>query len=329
MSLPLQTTQAPGQTDLDLAAARSGSVLALLGHLGVLQFSGEDAETFLQGQLSCDVAEVGLRSASYGAYCSPKGRMLANFLLWREEAGFHLALSRDIAPSVHKHLSKFVMRAKVKVSDASDTIVMAGAAGPKAGRALQEVFSDFPKQPNEVSRQPGIGTVISLKDGRFLLALTPSSAGALRQRLANSLVPVKASAWRWLDIRNGVPLVSAATQDQLVPQMANFELLGGVSFQKGCYTGQEVVARMQHLGKLKRRMFLANVSAEAKAGDPLYSEDLGDQASGTIVNAEASPDGGYDLLAAVPTSSREGSTVHLKSLGGPALRFLALPYAIP
>src|SRR5258706_11404292 len=158
MSVPLQIAEGPGRADPDRAAARSGSILALLGHLGVLQFSGEDAETFLQGQLSCDVAGVGLRSGSYGAYFSPKGRMLANFLLWREEAGFHMALSRGIAPSVHKQLSKFVMRAKVKGSEASDTIVMAGAAGPKARPALQEVFSDFPKQPNEVSRQPGIGT---------------------------------------------------------------------------------------------------------------------------------------------------------------------------
>src|SRR5882672_12152696 len=208
MSLPLHHTEPAGTADADLRAARSESVLALLGHLGVLQFSGEDAEAFLQGQLSCDVAAVGLRSGAYGAYCSPKGRMLANFLLWREDAGFHMALSRDIAPSVHKHLSKFVMRARVKVSDASDTIVMAGAAGPRAGRALQEVFSDLPRQPNEVSRQPGIGTVINLKDGRFLLALTPSSAVALRQQLADALVPVAAHAWRWLDIRNGVPLVS-------------------------------------------------------------------------------------------------------------------------
>src|SRR6266436_3365431 len=328
MSVPLQIAEATGRADLDRAAARSGSVLSLLGHLGILQFSGEDAETFLQGQLSCDVASVSLRSGTYGAYCSPKGRMLANFLLWREEAGFFMALSRDIVPAVHKQLSKFVMRAKVKVSDASDTIVMAGAAGPKAARALQAVFSDFPRQPNEVSRQPGIGTVINLQDGRFLLALAPPSAVVLRQRLANSLVPVKAGAWRWLDIRNGVPLVSAATQDQLVPQMANFELLGGVSFHKGCYTGQEVVARMQHLGKLKRRMFLANVAAQAKAGDPLYSEDLGDQAGGIVVNAEASPDGGHDLLAAVQTASREGSIVHLKALGGPVLRFLPLPYTL-
>jgi len=328
MSMPFQIAEATGQADPDLVAARSGSVLALLGHLGVLHFSGEDAETFLQGQLTCDVAEVGLRSSAYGAYCSPKGRMLANFLLWREEAGFHMALSRDIAPSIQKHISKFVLRAKVKVSDASDTIVIAGAAGPKADQALSDVFPDLPKEPNEASRRPETGTVVKLKDGRYLLVLMPSSAIALRQHLADVLVPVAAHAWRWLDIRNGVPLVTAATQDQLVPQMANFELLGGVSFNKGCYTGQEVVARMQHLGKLKRRMFLANVAAQAKAGDPLYSEDLGDQTGGIVVNAEASPDGGYDLLAVVQTASREASTVHLKSLGGPVLRFLPLPYAL-
>src|SRR5712691_7458516 len=185
MSLPLHHTEPEGTSDPDLAAARSGSVLALLGHLGVLQFSGEDAGAFLQGQLSCDVAAVGLRSSAYGAYCSPQGRMLANFLLWREEAGFTMALSRDIALSVQKHISKFVLRAKVKVSDASDTIVIAGAAGPKADQALSDVFPDLPKEPNEASRQPDTGTVIKLKDGRYLLVLMPASAAALRQRLAN------------------------------------------------------------------------------------------------------------------------------------------------
>ena len=328
MNLPLHHTQPAGAADADLRAARSGSVFAPLGHLGELQYSGEDAESFLQGQLSCDVAAVGLRSSAYGAYCSPKGRMLANFLLWREEAGFHMALSRDLSPSIRARISKFVLRANVKISDASDAIALAGAAGPKADPALREVFPDLPEEPNQVSRRSDTGTVIRVKDGRYFLAFTPSNAAALRRRLANALVPVGAHAWRWLDIRNGVPRVTAATQDQLVPQMANFELLGGVSFSKGCYTGQEVVARMQHLGKLRRRMFLANVAAQAAAGDPLYSEDLGDQASGIVVNAEASPDGGHDLLAAVQSASREGSIVHLRSLGGPVLRFLPLPYAV-
>src|SRR3989475_12558237 len=124
MSLPLHHAQPAGTADADLAAARSGSVLALLGNLGVLQFSGEDAESFLQGQLSCDVAAVGLRSSAYGAYCSPKGRMLANFLLWREDAGLHMVLSRDLTPSIHARISKFVLRAKVKISDASDAIAL-------------------------------------------------------------------------------------------------------------------------------------------------------------------------------------------------------------
>lgn len=328
MSLLLHHIEPEGAADPDLAAARSGSVFAPLDHLGVLQFSGEDAESFLQGQLSCDVANLGLRSSTYGAYCSPKGRMLANFLLWREETGFFMALSRDIVQAVQKNISRFVLRSKAKVSDASNDVVLAGAAGPQADGALRGVFSDFPGKPGEVSRQPDVGAVIRLNDGRFVLALAPSSASALRQRLAGSLKPVDARAWRWLDIRSGLPWVTAATQDKLLPQMANVELLGGVNFDKGCYTGQEVVARAQHLGRVKRRMFLANVAAAAASGDELYSEDLGDQASGTVVNSEASPDGGHDLLAVVQAASRDTSTVHLKSPGGPVLRFLPLPYVV-
>src|SRR5260221_5815989 len=105
MSVPLQIAEAPGRADPDRAAARSGSVIALLGLLGVLQFSGEDAETFLQGQLSCDVAGVGFRSSAYGAYCSPKSRMLPNFLLWPEQAGFPYALAADAYASVPRPLS--------------------------------------------------------------------------------------------------------------------------------------------------------------------------------------------------------------------------------
>jgi folate-binding protein YgfZ len=294
--------------------------VALLDHLGTLRFSGDDAGTFLQGQLSCDLARVNLRSSSYGAYCTPKGRMLANFLLWCDEDGFSLALSRDIAPSVHKQISKYVLRSKVNVSDASGTVVLAGAAGEQAERSFAGMFPELPAKPNETRSAPGIGTAIRLKDGRLFLALTTSIDD--RAGLADARI------WRWLDIRGGLPLVTAATQDQFIPQMANLELIGGVSFEKGCYTGQEVVARAQHLGSVKRRMFLANVPVAAQAGDALYSDDLGEQASGMVVNAEASPDGGYDLLAVVQAASRERSTVHLGAPDGAILRFLPLPYAV-
>ncbi|MGB5080870.1 MAG: folate-binding protein YgfZ [Burkholderiales bacterium] len=328
MSLPPPPAATEDKPGPDLVAARSGSIVAPLDHLGVLRFSGEDAREFLQGQLSCDVTAMGPKSATYGAYCTPKGRMLASFLLWREETDFLMALSRDIAPAIQRQLSKFVLRSRVKVFDVSDATALTGAAGPQAERALGAVLPEAPKQANEVSRQPGPATAIRLADGRFVLATSSPGVAALRQKLAGLLESADARAWRWLDIRNGVPRISAATQDELVPQMANLEILGGVSFDKGCYTGQEVVARTQHLGKLKRRMFLANVPAHAEAGDKLYSEDLGDQAGGMVVNAEVSPDGGWDLLAVVQTASREASTVHLKSLDGPALRFLPLPYTL-
>ena len=324
----LDTTDSPAAGDVDLSAARSGSIVSSLDHLGVLQFGGEDAEAFLQGQLTCDVKKVGPRSGAYGAYCSPRGRMLASFLLWREEAGFCMALSRDIAAAVQGTISRFVLRAKVKIWDASGSVALVGAAGPKAEGALHGVFPEPPGMPLEVSRRSGTGTCIRLGDARFILTAAPATASELLQRLGSTLRLTDPRAWRWLDIRNGLPRITAATQDRLVPQMANLELIGGVSFDKGCYAGQEVVARTQHLGKVKRRMFLANVAAPAAAGDDLYSEDLGDQVSGVVVNAEISPDGGYDMLAVVPSSSRESSPVHLKSLAGPALRFLPLPYPI-
>jgi folate-binding protein YgfZ len=322
----LYATESPAA--VDLTAARSGSIIASLDHLAVLQFGGEDAEAFLQGQLTCDVHKIGTQSSTYGAYCSPKGRMLASFLLWREEAGFCMALTRDIAASVTKTISRFVLRAKVRIWDASGSIALLGAAGPQAENALRSLAPELPGRPHEVSRFSGKGTVIRLRDGRFVLAAAPAIAPELRQRLGGALHVTGARAWRWLDIRNGVPWITAATQDRLVPQMANFELIGGVSFDKGCYAGQEIVARAQHLGKVKRRMFLANATAPAAAGDDLFSEDLGDQASGTVVNAEASPDGGYDMLAVVQSSSQEVSPVHLRSLDGPALRFLPLPYTV-
>ena len=328
MSLPLPDAAIGTNPDPDLAAARSGSVFASLTHLGVLRFSGEDAEPFLQGQLTCDVTNIGSSRSTYGAYCSPKGRMLANFLLWREDAGFFMVLSRDIVAAVHKRISMFVLRSKVQVSDASESVVLHGTAGPGADGSLRDVFGDFRVEPGGISRKDGIGTAIRLADGRFMLASTVSNASALRQRLAGLLTPVGPRAWRWLDIRSGVPLVTVATQDRLVPQMANLEILGGVSFDKGCYTGQEIVARAQHLGKVKRRLFLANVAADASPGDDLFSEDLGDQASGLVVNAQSSPYGGCDLLAAVQIESRERSIVHLRSLDGPTLNFLSLPYTV-
>ena len=175
---------------------------------------------------------------------------------------------------------------------------------------------------------PGELGTFEIAGGRVLLLVPLAAAAATLTNLSARFKPVGSGAWQWIDISLGIPLITAATQDQLIPQMANLEIIGGVSFKKGCYTGQEIVARTQYLGKVKRRMFRAHLQVEAAPGDALYSDDLGAQASGLVLNVQAAPDGGYDLLAVAQLASRESSTVRLKAPDGPALRFDPLPYEI-
>jgi len=334
-----------GNQQAELEAARSGSVLADLSHLGVLDFTGSDSEAFLHAQLSCDVRSIGASSSSYGSYCTPKGRMLADFLIWRlstggstgvstdVSTGFRMVLSRSIVATVQKRLRMYVLRLKVQVTDASDSAVLLGVSGDAAATALGSVLTEVPQQTHEHElRRFGEGsTAISLPGKRFLIAVAVEGASKLWTGLAATLQPVGTPCWEWLDIRSGVPLVTAGTQEQFLPQMTNLELIGGVSFKKGCFPGQEIVARTQHLGKVKRRMFLAHVD-EARTppspGDDIFSDDIPGQASGTVVNAQAAPGGGYDLLAVVHHSSRESSVVRLCSNDGPVLRFLDLPYTL-
>lgn len=318
-----------GEPEAELTAAASGEVMADLSHLGLLGVTGEDARTFLQAQLSCDIEALGAETSSFGAYCSPKGRMLASFLVWPEAGGYLLALSRTLVGSAANRLSRFVLRSKVVVADRTGDRRLIGVAGHAAEPILHAALGTVPARPLRLSRSDGT-TVVRLAQDRFLVAVPPDRAEALWRALSSVLRPVGTPCWEWLDITAGIPQVTERTQDEFVPQMANLELLGGVSFQKGCYPGQEVVARLQYLGKAKRRMFLARVEGAAPAaGDPLFSADLGDQASGMIVNAAPAPEGGFDVLAVVHTPRPATGTVHLGSLAGAPLRFRPLPYAVP
>jgi len=319
--LSLENHPIPARAELD--AVRSGGVVSALSHTTALKFSGADAESFLQGQLTCDV--TGLRfGATWGAWCSSQGRMLASFVLWRGDAGFFMALRSDIAPGVQQRIARYVLRAKVAIEPAR--LALAGFFGAEAEAALG-AGAALPRAPLEAASLGGDDALIRLDGSRFLLALGADGADARLLQIGARLARISASAWDWLDVRRGIPWVTAATQDRLVPQMANLERIGGVSFTKGCYTGQEIVARAQHRGTVKRGAFVANVAAAAAAGDELYAEDLGDQAAGLVVNAASSPEGGTDVLVSVNAASRESSMVHLRSLDGPVLRFLPDPLA--
>ncbi|MBE0616149.1 MAG: folate-binding protein YgfZ [Burkholderiales bacterium] len=320
-----------GDAAAELRATRDGGIVAPLTHLGLLECSGADAQSFLHGQLSNDVKQLSPGHSQYAGYCSAKGRMLANFLLWPEEHAYALQFARALLPAMQKRLGMFVLRAKVKLTDVSESRPILGLAGKAAAEALRQFFPEIPQQSHQVVHHPVYGTLITLPGNRFELIADPESAMQLWDGLASKITPVGTPCWEWLEIRNGIPLITPATQEQFVPQMANMELIGAVDFNKGCYPGQEIVARTQYLGQTKRRMVLAHMEGAVmpQAGDALFSSDPDAQASGMVVNAQAAPEGGYDLLAVVQTAGIEAAALHFQSAEGPVLSIQPLPYPLP
>ncbi|MBT9566748.1 MAG: folate-binding protein YgfZ [Thiobacillus sp.] len=309
-------------------AAASGTIVADLSQLGVIACRGDDTATFLQGQLTNDVRALHADGAQWSGYCSPKGRLLGNFLTWRQGEDYCLQLSGDILASVQKRLSMFIMRAKVQARDASDETVRMVVAGAAAAAAVKTAMGAVPDASMR-SVASEVGHVIRVGDDKFVLSVVPERAEAVWMSLRQTATPVGAPVWDWLRLNAGIPMIVAATQEQFVPQMVNLEVIGGVSFQKGCYPGQEIVARSQYLGKLKRRMFLAHVDVEAAPGDSLFSADFDGQATGTVVNAAPAPSGGFDVLAVAQVESAASHTLHLKTADGAALVLKPLPYAMP
>jgi tRNA-modifying protein YgfZ len=226
----------------------------------------------------------------------------------------------------------FVLRAKVKLADASDTHAILGLGGRAAAALLTAWFPALPPTPYSVA-QSDAGTLIRVADAfgapRYQWIASPELAEKAWSAVSAALTPVGASAWCLADIHAAIPQITQVTQEQFVPQMINFEVIGGVNFKKGCYPGQEIVARSQYLGKLKRRMLPATVDADSvKAGGEVFSSADPDQPCGMIVNAESNLQGGIDCLVELKTAALDAGTVHAGSASGPLLKFGTLPYAL-
>jgi folate-binding protein YgfZ len=249
--------------------------------------------------------------------------------LWRDERGVCLLLPRELLPGMLKRLSMFVLRAKAKLVDDSAAWHASAVFGRTAEAKLRALGIAVPAAPGDcvrdgatrIARLPGSPRVPE----RFLVLAPAAQAGQVTARLAE-LHTVGSGAFWWSEIDAGVPTVFAATQEKFVPQMINFEVIGGVSFSKGCYPGQEVVARSQYRGKLRRRMQLAHCAAAAPAGADVFAE--GDaEAAGTVVMAAAAPGGGFDLLFECPQEKAE-APLRLGAANGPALELRPMPYEL-
>ena len=302
--------------------------------LGLIAVAGEDAAGFLHNQLTNDVEHLGTGEARLAGYCTPKGRLQATFLYWRDAEEVYLQLPRAIQAPLQKRLSMFVLRAKAKLRDATAEDAFAavlGIGGAKGEAALRAQVSELPAAP--YGKVTGAhGTVIRLADAlgapRYLWVTSSATAQAAFPALAGELALGGNAAWQLAAIHAGVPQVTQPTQEQFVPQMINLELLGGVNFKKGCYPGQEIVARSQYLGKLKRRTALATVeNAAARAGDEVFATADPDQPCGMVVNAAPNGRGGADLLVEMKLAALDEDVRH-GSAAGPSLRFQPLPYAL-
>ena len=312
----------------EIKASRSATIVAPLADQGVIRATGEEAAGFLHNLLTNDINHIPADGARHAGMCTAKGRLIASFLIWREGADYLLQLSADILPAIHKKLSMYVLRSKVKLLDASDERALIGVAGPQA-EALVRGLGAQPGAAMSSSTFDG-GTAVRLDDQRFVLAVTAVNAEALWNKLAAGAKPAGLAAWRLAEIAAGQPRVVAATQEAFVPQMINYELpgVGGVSFQKGCYPGQEIVARTQYLGKVKRRMYRAKLDAAFPAGTDVFTPEAGAQHCGALVSVAPAPEGGYECLMVVQSSGMEAGEVHVGSPDGPRVAFLPLPYAI-
>ena len=287
-----------------------------LTHLGVIRAQGDEAAKFLHGQLTQDFAQLGPQQARLAAYLSPKGRMLASFIgCQRSATEVLLVCSRDLLAATLKRLSMFVLRTKVKLTDASDEFALYGLAGDALISIAVSAYPAWAKADFDDQILVHLYPALGQPRGLWIAPQgTPAPQGPA----------LDAALWAWGEVRSGVATLSAPLVEAFVPQMLNYESVGGVNFKKGCYPGQEVVARSQFRGQLKRRTYLAHSPSALAVGAEIFTAEDAEQAVGLVVQSAPAPAGGWDALVCLQTHA---SSADLRA--GPApLALQPLPYAL-
>jgi tRNA-modifying protein YgfZ len=302
------------------------NVLCDLSHLGLLEISGADAVTFLQGQVTNDVKLLAGTNAHYSAYCNPKGRMLALFLAFAHHDHLHLQFNRELLEPIMKRLKMYVMRSKVEIKDVSDSIIKFGLNGPQAASMLASLFASIPSEDYQLVTLEN-GAILKLPSAigsaRFEIFSDATNAPLIWDALKTNCQLVEKPHWDWLEIQMGIPDIELKTQEQFVPQMLNLDILNGINFKKGCYTGQEIVARTHYLGAVKRRTYLAETAIKVATGDKVM--DAAQSEIGQIVRAAPNAAGGFDILAELRIDAVAAGNLTCNEA---AIKLKDLPYAV-
>jgi tRNA-modifying protein YgfZ len=311
--------------------ATNNNILCDLSHLGLLEISGADALTFLQGQVTNDVKLLMGNNAHYSAYCNPKGRMLALFLAFAHVDHIHLQLNRDLVEPILKRLKMYVMRSKVEIKDVSDLIIKFGINGMKASEILGCSLAKIPTDDYELVTLEN-ATVLKLPStngARFEIFTDEKNAPVIWEALKTKCEVVEKPRWDILEIQAGIPDIALKTQEQFVPQMLNLDILNGINFKKGCYTGQEIVARTHYLGSVKRRTYLAEIcpasqSASApQAGDKIL--DATQNEVGQLVRVAPNLENGFDVLAEMRIDAQQAGEISWNNV---KVKTKELPYSL-
>lgn len=296
-----------------------------LTHEGVLAVRGSDAAKFLQGQLTCNLNYLSDTQASLGARCTQKGRMQSSFRILLQGDGVLLAMATELLEPQLADLKKYAVFSKSKLTDESAAWARFGLSN--ADHTLAAFGLELPADTDGVVRTDTL-IAIRVSPNRAELWVPAEHAEAVRQQLASQLQQADLNAWLLGQIRAGIGQVMPQTRELFIPQMLNLQAVGGVSFKKGCYTGQEIVARMQYLGKLKRRLYRLSLNAEQlpEPGTPLFSPNHNSAIGEVVIAAKA--DQSIELLAVLQAEAAESGDVHVGTLEGPGLQLLDLPYQL-
>ncbi len=321
-----------GNPERELRMVLGGNIICDLSHYALLAISGTDSDNFLHSQFINDVQSLDENHSQLNGYCNPKGRLIANFRVFKRNETTYLRFPAEMVESIIKKLGMYRMRSQVSIENVSNSFVRIGLSGKTADKKLAEVLDAMPSEVNEARYCSNL-TVIRVP------GITPSyevySDEANIQDVWTQLdvdsAPVGPEAWKLIEILAGIPHITLPNSEKFVPQMLNYQVIDGLSLTKGCYPGQEIVARMHYLGKLKKRMYLARIKSDSRpaTNQDLYSskDDTGSR-TGSIVNVERHPDGGYAALAVIQIEDAQSTDIYLGDANGPKLEIAALPYKV-
>jgi folate-binding protein YgfZ len=319
------------QPYVDYQNTAENDIICDLSYFSTIVFAGGDAAEFIQGQFTNDVNKVDENNSQISGFCNNKGRMIANYRLFQHQQNYFISIRSDLVERSINHLQNYLLRAEVAIQDISEQLIHIGISGKNADTLLSTYIDNLNTDVDSVSsNEDYIAVRVAGDVPRYEIFCSFEHAIKLWQGLADKTKIVNTAYWDYLNIKNGLPFIDSHTSEEFVPQMANMELINGISFEKGCYTGQEIVARTHFLGKQKRRTYRINIISETepKVGEQLATDtSTENQYTGTLVTLYPISENNYEALAVIQIKSAEEGKLKMKGSGA-GVDVLDLPYSL-